>query len=200
MSTRSTRARGGQLGPPSGKASTQWVTAGELIVAMGGNPKLQHASITRAVYALASAGTLRASARSYNDGSRAVKDVQLPCHFWNDISAEDWNFGNFTSLRFGQPEVALGVRFAKEDVDQIHRPAQPTSTQLRGIGGAPPNIVGWTSFCHAIVKISQNDRLNHACFPTQKALRDEVLYEIGDDLKESTIKSAVASIWKKWCQ
>lgn len=200
MTTRPTRSRGGQVGSPSGKVSTQWVTARSLIVAMGGNPKLQHAPITRAVYALASAGTLRAIASRYNDGSGASKDSELPSHFWDHISAEDWNFGNFTSLRSGQPEVALGVRFAKEDVDEIAAPAEPSSKRRKGIGGAKPNVVGWTAFSQAIVKISQEGRLNSDCFPSQRELRDEVLLEISDHLSASTIKSAVASIWNKWCQ
>ena len=90
--------------------------------------------------------------------------------------------------------MLAGMKFASADLIKITGAPDPRS------GGSPGKKEQWVTFWHGMIDLAQVGRLNHANFPTQRKLRDELLEGYGVDLSDKSITPATRQIWMKHCK
>lgn len=100
-----------------------WVTAGELIVAAGGDPRMGYFSTkVQMVHRRARAEMLRARASVYRLNGNESRDVDLPRDFWPEQAAQfllaDWGAGDFEWWDGLNHREAVGVQFSREDAEK----------------------------------------------------------------------------------
>jgi hypothetical protein len=113
----------------------------------------------------------------------------------NDQERWRWPLDEFLITESKSPllyRLYEGVRFLQSDLDIIFRKRVASS------GGAPRKDVEWTTFWHAVIKLSQEGRLKVETFPTIASLRTELLIMISDALSEASIKPTTSQIYKKF--
>lgn len=66
--------------------------------------------------------------------------------------------------------------------------------------GTTGKVEAWHGFYMQLLIMMDEGDLERSNFPTQKALRDELLRRIDDDLSDASIKSIVAKVWHKFIE
>lgn len=148
--------------------------------------------------------TIKKAWRNESERAEAERNVALqPVLFrsskrWlTDKSDWRWPFDK-ASITFRTKPVKrhmfAGLKFASADLVNIAGAPDPRS------GGSPGKKEQWVTFWHGMIDLAQAGRLNYSSFPTQAALRKELLESYGIDLSEKSITPATRQIWMKHCK
>ena len=122
--------------------------------------------------------------------------------FWSaDLDLWRWDLNRFVLTQSKKPvekTILLGLTFAADDIRKL-LPPEGKPKQAKGPGGAPKKLDAWTAFWHVVVGLASSEKIRPNGFPSQAALRKEILDELGDGvLSDETIKPEVRQIWKKF--
>ena len=181
------------------KSNTEeWVTAGELYLALGGQTQMAD----KPIFARARAGLLAAIAdKVLVNGEDVGREV--PGRLWPERGMThhniDWVRGDFHTSSGGEmfnDYKAFGVRFDRTDAVRM---GADFSAKRKGVGGAPIQHDKWDLFWMTVLEIAQDRRLNAAVYPQPKDLREEILDRMqGNGHGAGTIDPKVKQIWKRF--
>lgn len=99
-------------------------------------------------------------------------------------------------FRRDQLEAEFDLATAAPPAPPAAAPAPPAADKPRHPGGRPPKEE-WSFFWYAVLRLSQEGRLNKGAFTTQDKLREELIEMMpAGALAESTIEPVVSQIWR----